>query len=156
MSTATDYAISVLNYFDKNNWHYTHDAERNIIECGFNLKCKLSSTRMRIIFNDTSMVCRSAVSMKAEPSVRPQVLEYISRANYGLVYGNFEMDFDDGEIVYKMDILLGDTVPDEAQADILLDIPINMINRYGDGLLAVMFGMQTPEEAIQKAEADQN
>lgn len=35
---------------------------------------------------------------------RPAVAEYITRANYGLYVGNFEMDYTDGEVRYKSSI----------------------------------------------------
>lgn len=35
-----------------------------------------------------------------------------------------------------------------------LDIPIAMFERYGNELLKVFFGMESPEEAIRIAEKD--
>jgi len=37
-------------------------------------------------------------------SKRGAVAEFINRANYGIIIGNFEMDFADGEIRYKTSI----------------------------------------------------
>ena len=39
--------------------------------------------------------------VKAPEEVRAAVAEYITRANYGLRIGNFEMDYTDGEVRYK-------------------------------------------------------
>src|SRR3954467_14939357 len=39
--------------------------------------------------------------VRAPAQMRLAVAEYITRANYGLRIGNFEMDFDDGEVRYK-------------------------------------------------------
>ena len=39
--------------------------------------------------------------IKTPDEVRPAVSEYVTRANYGLRIGNFELDYGDGEVRYK-------------------------------------------------------
>ena len=43
----------------------------------------------------------SVPAAKAPEARRAAVAEFITRVNYGMVLGNFEMDYSDGEIRYK-------------------------------------------------------
>lgn len=43
----------------------------------------------------------SVCPLRAPEERRGEVSQFLTRANYGLVAGNFELDFDDGEIRYK-------------------------------------------------------
>src|SRR5262245_30076481 len=38
---------------------------------------------------------------KALPAARRDVAEFIARANYGIIIGNFEIDFEDGTVRFK-------------------------------------------------------
>ena len=43
----------------------------------------------------------SVYGVKASEAKRVEAMEYITRANYGLIIGNFELDLSDGEVRYK-------------------------------------------------------
>jgi hypothetical protein len=74
-------------------------------------------------------------------------VEYLTRINYGLIIGNFEMDFDDGEIRYKTSI----DVEDDPLTPALIRpvIYVNLLNmdRFLPGLEAVLTGELTPQAA---------
>ena len=58
-------------------------------------------------FDDTSRLLVYSLYPESVPeNLRPRISELICRINYGLIMGNFEMDWDDGELRYKtsMDI----------------------------------------------------
>ena len=83
-----------------------------------------------------------------------QVAEYLTRANFGLRNGNFELDYSDGEIRYKTFVDCEDLLPSAAVLRDAVTIPVDMFDRYGNGLMSVVLGVRTPEEAIQDAEKD--
>lgn len=145
----------VRNFLDEDEWKYEYDDSMKIIRTGVNLKCKLQSTRLIIRFTDDGMIVLATISMNASEEYRPAIAEYLTRANYGLKNGNFEMDFSDGEIRYK--VYTNYKGLEEISREIIEDsimIPPIMIDRYGDGLAALMFGFSTPEEEIRKVEGD--
>ena len=51
--------------------------------------------------NPHTMLFLTYLPMKVEEDKRAAVAEYLTRANYGLHVGNFEMDMTDGEVRYK-------------------------------------------------------
>lgn len=90
--------------------------------------------------------------IKIPEQVRFAVAEYITRANFGLRIGNFEMDYADGEVRYKSSLNF------EGQ-DLTSDLISNTIypavqtmDRYLPGLLRVSYGGATPLEAIEEVE----
>ena len=156
MATATQILGWIKNCFDKREWSYEELEDRPALRSsGFPVKCKFSSVKIIINCNDTSFLIHGYIPLDADEDCRQRVAEYFTRANYGLRYGNFEMDFRDGEMRYKhvvdcegMTSLSDDVLMSN------LSLPLRMIERYGDNLIAVMYGIKTPEEAINDAESD--
>ena len=84
-------------------------------------------------------------------------IHVLHRANYGLNNGNFDFDFNDGEISYRMAIYCGVdefAPPTYEQIDFALVVGLMMIDKYGDALIKVMFGLVEPADAIEDAETD--
>lgn len=163
MSVSMTSAIkAVKDSFEKNNFVYDYDDSEKKFSAKFNLgKTKLGSMDVKIRVRPTSsdpscarlIIAHTYVSLKADDDCMAQVAEYLTRANYGLNIGNFELDFRDGEIRYKVALNCLDALPGPDAIDDLCAVPSSMYNRYGNGLLAVAMGMMTAEEAIKKAEA---
>jgi hypothetical protein len=90
--------------------------------------------------------------VKAPEEVRASVAEYITRANYGLRIGNFEMDYGDGEVRYKSSFdFEGETLTPKLIKNTMYPA-VHTMDFYLPGLLGVMYGNKTPVEAIQETE----
>ena len=120
------------------------------------MRSKLGDVQLVVTVGSTDFTCYHILRIKASEDVRAAVAEYITRANYGLKLGNFEMDFRDGEIRYKAYDMTSETeeAPDEEVIRRCIYVGGAMVSRYGDPLLKVMFGFAEPEEAVAEAEAD--
>lgn len=93
--------------------------------------------------------------VKVPEEVRMAVAEYLTRANYGLRIGNFELDYSDGEVRYKSSI---DFEGQVLTADLIRNAiypAVHTMDRYLPGLLRVSFGGATPHEAIEEVEGGQ-
>lgn len=80
--------------------------------------------------------------------------EFITRANFGLIIGNFEMDLDDGETRYKTSVDLEGRDPTPTLLRQLLYMNVTTMDKYLPGLLAVLNGA-APLEALYQVEADE-
>ena len=90
--------------------------------------------------------------VKAPEEVRALVTEYITRANYGLRIGNFEMDYTDGEVRYKSSFdFEGETLTPTLIKNTMYPA-VHTMDFYLPGLLGVMYGNKTPVEAIHDTE----
>lgn len=143
----------VKDYMDRENWKYEYEEETNTIYTGVKVKCKLQNLRMGIRFCENGYLSFAGPSLKVKEEYLADVAEYITRANYGIKNGNFEMDYRDGEVRFK--IYANFKGLDDFSEDIIEDsliIPLLMFERYGDGLAALLMGFSTPEVEIDKAE----
>jgi hypothetical protein len=90
--------------------------------------------------------------VKAPPDVRLAVAEYITRANFGLRIGNFELDYADGEVRYKSSLdFEAETLTPKLIKNAIYPA-VHTMDFYLPGLLTVMYGNKTPEEAIEEIE----
>ena len=102
---------------------------------------------------DNFYLTYAILSNKVTAERQNAVSEYLHRANHGLLYGNFEMDYADGEIRYK---LITDCDEPNYVSNKVIDrsvyIPCMMFERYGKGLIKLMLGFGNPQELIVEAE----
>lgn len=79
---------------------------------------------------------------------RPAVAEFLNRANYGLVIGNFEMDYNDGEVRFKtyFDAQGFDITRKAVEVHVFANL--STFDRYNAGIMAVAFGDVDPATAI--------
>ena len=82
------------------------------------------------------------------------VAEFLTRANYGLPLGNFEMDLQDGEINFKNSIEIVDCQVSVALVRPMVIGAVETVNRYLPGLQQVVAGT-APAQAIAAVEAPQ-
>lgn len=96
----------------------------------------------------------SVCPVNAPEPRRAMVTEFITRANYGLIIGNFELDLDDGEIRYKTSIDVEQTELSPALMQPLVYANVWTMDRYLPGLMAVIFGNAIPLQAIELVESE--
>jgi hypothetical protein len=96
----------------------------------------------------------SVVLESTAPEHRLEMMKFVTLANYGMQVGNFELDLEDGEVRFKTSV---DVEGIELAEDLLrnmVELNILMMGLYYDGLVAVMRGGMTAEEAIAEIEDD--
>ena len=82
----------------------------------------------------------------------PQMAEFITRANYGLKYGAFEMNYDNGDVRFHLTLPMAAIRADKMLLPMLLAIPAQMLDKYAKGFTEVFMDLKTPEEAIKDCE----
>ena len=155
MLTSSQILYAIRDFLDGLEFQYELLEERDAILVRMPLEGKLKQVNAYFACRDGSYTVNAYIELNAAAECRRRVAEYITRANYGLRYGNFEMDFDDGEIRYRLTLDCRDR--EYLSSELIgatLAIPAQMFVRYSDGLIAVIYGIQTPEAAIQEAEED--
>ena len=155
MATANEIYGWYKDFFDRRDLHYDEDVERNNIKIVMPLDGKLQKTNMVVRCLDDCVSIKAYAPLNADEEVRQNAAEYLARANYGMIFGNFELDVRDGEISFKLTLDCEDrpSLPDNLIEKSFV-LPQSMLEKYGDGLLAVMFKMKSPEEAINEIEGE--
>ncbi|MCS6820133.1 MAG: YbjN domain-containing protein, partial [Chitinophagales bacterium] len=124
-----------------------------------NLQLKNGAVRVIIEYFPQNLVVSiySVFAINIPEPKRKAVAEYITRANYGLLLGNFEMDFNDGEVRFKNSYALDDTFPhSEEVLRRNFVVNVEMMDKYLPGMMAVVYGNAIPEEMILKTETASN
>jgi len=91
-----------------------------------------------------------------DEKMRPSVTEFFTRVNYGLVLGAFEVDLRDGEARYHISHLIGDGRLEDEVIRRIIGSALSTADRYFPAYMRVLFGGDTPEDAVFLAELDLN
>lgn len=140
----------VLQHCEDRRWACALLPEGRGVEVRFDVGWTAWSGYVKV--DDGRLVIRSLFPESVPAAQRPAVAEYLTRANWGLLIGNFEMDWSDGETRFKTSLdLNGEALP-EMILEALFDANTQGYRQYVRGLAAVAAGTVSPEEAIADAE----
>lgn len=156
MSYSMSIRRAIERFLVQDDWKYTVNEEKEYIKMGINLNSKLKECSLLIDLRDDFYISYATINVEADEECRANVAEFLTRANYGMRWGNFELDMNDGEIRYKILVDCGDDcdcLPSPSVIKNSIYIPAQMMQKYGNGLLAVMYGFKTPAEAIKEIES---
>ncbi|RLC80351.1 MAG: hypothetical protein DRJ03_21855 [Chloroflexi bacterium] len=143
---------TVLKFFSDDEWPFSRLGERPILRTGFagdngewTCYAQVQEEQERFIFY-------SVCPVKAPEEKRPAMAEFLTRVNYGLVIGNFEMDFSDGEIRSKTS---ADFEGDRASVAVIKNLVyanVLTMDLYLPGIMSVLYGDVSPAQAITQVE----
>lgn len=142
----------MAEYLNSKDWKYETTKQKGVITLSASLKSKLSSCRGVISVSETEIQSLTACPIKASRDVYGSVVEFLTRANYGLRIGKFEFDYSDGEIRYQCCLLCYETVPSLEDVQRCVTMGFLMFNKYGDALVKNLMGFGSPEADIKEIE----
>ena len=148
-STAICDSLRTLLAQSSINAHFEERGGLGVFIIQMKLRCRLQTARMFVIVREDHFTTLTTIPLSADENYRLAVAEYITRANFNMRNGNFELNMEDGEIRFKTYFHVGAGALDPAGARIAIMLPFLMIDRYGDGLLEVLFGFKSPKEAFE-------
>ena len=90
----------------------------------------------------------------AESDHLAEVMMFVTKANYGMQVGNFELDLDDGEVRFKTSVDVEGVEVGNQLIENLVAMNFSTMNTYYGGLAEVVAGKSTAAAAIAKVEAD--
>ncbi|MEM1227014.1 MAG: YbjN domain-containing protein [Planctomycetota bacterium] len=137
-------------YLERGSVKYDQDDERGLFRLVF--EGKHGDIRVLIAVEDALIQVFTHPANKIPEGHRQQIAEAITRANYGLKMGKFEMDMEDGEVRYHTAIPIGQELPDDAILDHVLYVGGAMVDRYLPAFLSIIYGNEDVKLAIDAAE----
>lgn len=149
------YIELIENIFKEMEWKYDYREDNNVFISGVNSNEMMGNLKMFIFMEENSCNVYWVFGHNVEKSYLPTVSEFLHRANFGLKDGNFEMDYDDGEIKYKtfVNFLNSDVSKEVLQRTMF--IGVQMFKQYAKGLLKVMLGDEKVKECIEMCEGEE-
>lgn len=142
-------------YFDEEEWSYTRLEGRPVLQLKFysgvdswHCYAHAFEDRHRLLFYSVSPI-------NAPDNLRTEIAEYLTRANYGLVVGNFEMDWGDGEVRFKTSISMDGEALTMPLVQALVMPNLRTMGQYLPGIRAVIEQGATPLDAVSSIENQQ-
>jgi hypothetical protein len=86
--------------------------------------------------------------------LRPSVAELLTRANYAMLLGKFEMDMEDGEIRFHLSQVIEEGRLEVATVEKLFLTCLHTLDRYFPALMQHIHAGYTPGDAVFHAELD--
>lgn len=148
-------ADAINSFLTEDDWHFSFDDQRGLFKFGLNLKGRIKNVRYIVDVKDDEYVVYAISPIGADEDDEKKMAimaEFICRANYGLKNGNFELDMRDGEIRYKSFVDCEELTPTTEMVRNSIHCPAAMFDRYGDGIVDIIFGNSTAKEAVAKCE----
>lgn len=145
---------TLVEFFEGDSWNFTWIDGQAALRLPYNGNSGMWVCFVQAHEQAEQAIFYSVYPEDATPDTIPNIAEFITRANYGMLIGNFEMDYRDGEIRFKTSI---DVEGDSLSAALIKNMVyanVIIMDRYFVGIRAVLRGTMTPLEAITAIEGD--
>ena len=140
------------NFFKTDDWPATKLENQPAMSMNFQGQNGRWSCYARVEEEKQIILFYSYCPVKAPEEKRPILADFLTRSNYGLYIGNFEMDYNDGEVRFKTSLdVEGDELSDALMKRIVYD-NVGVMDKYLPGVMSVIYGGASPTEAIAKVE----
>ncbi len=150
MGNILDTAIA---FFQEDSWPFQQLEGQPILQIGFQGDNGQGSCYAMAREEQAQFVFYSVCATKAPEARRPALAEFMTRANFGLIVGNFELDWNDGEVRYKTSLdVEGDRLTPALVKQLAYANVVTM-DRYLPGIMRVIYGDVSPAQAL--AEIDE-
>jgi hypothetical protein len=141
-------------FFQADGWPYEEGDDPAVLELGFEGPNGSWTCYADCRDEARQLLFYSILDESAPGDRRPTMAEFLTRANYGLGIGNFELDFSDGEVRFKTSIDVGEAELDAEAIRRLTYLNVGTMNQYVPAIREVMEGKLSPEAAVAMAELD--
>lgn len=136
----------------KKDWWFIRNAGSNVINTSVNGK----NSEFKVIFVAHEDRCVVMLFVEYSPKVPEgkckEAADFLTRANYGLWIGNFEMDMDSGEVRYKVSIDVENGRLSHEMVENMSGAGFSTADRYFPAFMSVCFGNAIPSVAIREVE----
>jgi hypothetical protein len=143
---------TVIQFFTEDDWSFTKIQGEPLLQILFQGEITQWTCYAKIKEEQQQFLFYTLCPIIPPANHRPALAEFITRANYGMTIGNFELDYTDGEIRYKTSIDVENDRLTPALIQTLVYTNITMMDQYLPGIQAILDHKMTPAEAIQAIE----
>lgn len=143
---------AIRDYFERANLRFIKADSDSDFRIDYTMDSFVAHGRLVFDEDRSFMGFMVSGSVKVPQNRRIEAMEFITRANYGLACGGFQMDYDDGDILYRTGIFLNGSEPEPDMVDPIVQVAIRTYDRYYKQLMQVLYAGQAAIEAIAEAE----
>ena len=142
----------VEEFLQDQDWNYDELKNANVLR--FNLTTPQANYTCfaQMDEDQEQFMLYTCLPNKVEAEARRNAAEYLTRANYGMRIGNFEMDLEDGEVRFKCSVDVEGSELVKTMIGNMFAMSVRCCDTYYAGLMSVLFGGVDPARAVAKAE----
>ena len=143
----------VVEFFKDDGWPFEQLEDEEILRLEYEGENSKWRCFAHVIEESQRFVFLSSLANFVPKLMRLEASEYLTRANFGMEVGNFEMDFSDGTVRYRtsVDVEGGELTSVMIKNMVYLNIAV--MDQYLPGLKKVVKDGMEPEKAIEEVEA---
>jgi hypothetical protein len=139
---------TVERFFESEKWQFTRDDELPMLITIFSGENGKWACYAHIREEQEQFVFYSICPMSATEDTMAAVAEFAARANSGLIIGNFELDYSDGQIGFKTAVDVEGAALTPALVQRLVHTNVVTMDRYLPGIVSVILGHNSPDDAV--------
>jgi len=143
---------TIVNFFTEDDWSFTKIQGEPVLRMAFQGKNGKWTCYAKARTEKAQFVFYSICPVSVPESKRLAIAEFITRANYSTIIGNFELDFVSGEIRYKTSIDVEGSTLTFPQIKQLVYTNLMMMDEYLPGIISVIDGDVEARDAIAQIE----
>jgi hypothetical protein len=142
------------DFLTEDEWYPQRLEDRYIYRVGFSGNNGQIACFAQINVELEQLYFYAVAPVKVPEEYRPAIAEFLTRANYGMRIGNFEMDFSDGEVRYKSSLDFENATLTPALIKNTIYPAVRTIDQYIPGIMSVVYGGKSPAEAVAEIEGE--
>lgn len=143
---------AMVNFFKEYELSFQEVEENQALVLGFKGKNGEYKSLAIAREEEHQMIFYSVCPLNATKSQLQAIAEFVIKVNHGIVIGNFELDFSDGEIRYKTSIdVEGEKLTSELIKQLVFT-NVAMMDKYLPGIRSIIEDNESPDDAISQVE----
>jgi hypothetical protein len=142
----------LIDFMEEEDWKYEILEGETVLRFNFKGRAGRLLCYADVEEEKDWLIFYSYLPVNSPPEKMQVVAEFVARANRGMRIGNFELDFEDGEIRYKTSIDIEGGELTSKMIHNLLQANLSTMDRYFPGIMELIYSEKTPKELIQKIE----
>lgn len=143
---------AAVQFFADDGWHFMEHEDGCFLTMAVSGSTAVWQCRAVALEDQDCFLFYSICPIRAPEELRTRVLELIARINYRLVLGRFDLDIDDGQIIFTTAINVeGDTLT-PALIRNLVYANLATMDRFLPSIFALIHGNCSPREALARIE----
>lgn len=152
-TTNKDIFETTIKFFQEQNWQFEQISDKETLQLAFQGKNGKWDCYAKVRSEQQQLIFYSICPITAPYSKRSAIAEFITRANYGLAMGNFELDFSDGELRFKTSIDVEGAFLISKLIEGVVYANVTMMDEYLPGIITVIENDILPVDAIAQLES---
>jgi hypothetical protein len=143
---------AVGQFLEEDDWPSSLMEGRPVYKTGFEGKNGQFTCYAQERSEQQQFVFYSIFPVRVPENKLSDAAEFITRANYGMIIGNFELDYADGEIRYKTSVDVEDVDMVEPLVRHLIYANVLTMDKYFPGFMRVLYAGIAPADAVGEVE----